>query len=436
MRNRKNCGTVSFFSRICEANFSSAGRNLLALVFLSWLTAASQTASAQTFSVMYTFQGGSDGANPVAGLIIDSAGNLYGTTQHGGGTGGYGTVFRVSKKGTETLLHNFSFETPDGNHPVAGLTRDSKGNLYGATPYGAKPNAGVVFELTPTLAGPWTETLLYTFNDEADGGSPLGGVVLDPKGNLYGTTFATNGTSPRGVVFKLTLSPTPPWTETVLHSFEMEPDGLGPEAGLVRDAKGNLYGTTASGGHGEGYGVIFKVDNKNQETVLYTFTGFFPDGIAPAASLIGDAQGNLYGTAPAGGANQGGVVFELTPNPDGSWTETRIYNFCTLRNCADGDGPEAALVMDAQGNLYGTTEMGGVGGTIPGRDGVVFKLAPALPTWTETVLHSFTGGADGTNPIGGLVLDKLGNLYGTTSKGGKVSACSGPGCGTVFKITP
>jgi uncharacterized repeat protein (TIGR03803 family) len=432
MKSHENIATS--LSRIWSGNFSSTGRSLLALVLVSWLTVC-QSARAQTFSVMYTFQGGSDGANPVAGLVRDSAGNLYGTTENGGGSGGYGTVFKVSKKGTETLLHNFSFETPDGFHPVAGLARDSKGNLYGTTPFGGKPNAGVVFELTPAPAGPWTETLLYTFNDEADGGVPLAGVIRDSKGNLYGTTFATNGSSPQGVVFKLAPAPTAPWTETVLHSFKMEPDGAGPQAGLLRDAKGDLYGTTSGGGNGEGSGVVFKVDKKNKETLPYTFTGFSPDGAAPVAGLIMDAEGNLYGTAPAGGTDQGGVVFELTPNPDGSWTETRIYNFCALRNCADGDRPEAGLVMDAQGNLYGTTESGGLGGP-PGRNGVVFELSPTPPTWTETVLHSFTGGADGTNPFAGLILDKQGNLYGTASAGGNLSACGGDGCGTVFKITP
>lgn len=388
--------------------------------------------NAQTFTVLHAFQGTpSDGANPVAALILDPAGNLYGTTQNGGKTG-YGTVFKINRAAQETVLHNFKFETPDGVHPVARLVRDGRGNLYGTTQFGgSSANNGVVFGLSAS----GSESILYTFKGGADGSAPLAGLVRDSKGNLYGTTFAADGTSPKGVVFKLTPRQTLPWIETVLHTFTGVPDGAGPEADLLLDSNGNLYGTTLDGGlSGSDHGTVFEVNNKGVESVLFAFNGGTQGGY-PEAGLVMDSLGNLYGTASAGGAFDGGVVYRLSPNMDGTWTPTVIYNFCAVKLCADGSTPQSSLVMDLLGNLYGTTIRGGTGGIV-GREGTVFELSPVGAGWVETVLYSFTGGTDGANPAAGLVRDEGGNLYGTTSKGGDLSACSNIGCGTVFKIVP
>src|SRR6266568_2687315 len=260
-------------------------------------------------------------------------------------------------------------------------------------------------------------SVLYSFT-VADGDDPKPGLVRDKEGNLYGTTFG-GGTSGGGIVFKLDTAD----TETVLHSFS-GPDGANPAGGLVRDKEGNLYGTTFGGGllncFGAGCGVVFKLDTTNTETVLHSFTG--PDGAFPEAGLVRDKMGNFYGTTSGGGPSRSGTVFKL----DTTGAETVLHSFT---GGADGANPVAGLVRDKEGNLYGTTVQGGnlSCNAAPSGCGVVFKIDT---TGTETVLHSFTGGADGAILYGGLVRDKAGNLYGTTSNGGA------SGVGTVFKITP
>jgi uncharacterized repeat protein (TIGR03803 family) len=249
-----------------------------------------------------------------------------------------------------------------------------------------------------------------------DGSNPFdsGSLVRDSAGNLYGTAFA-GGASNNGVVFKLDDHTR---KETVLHSFTGSPtDGAAPAAGLIRDRAGNLYGTTTSGG-ASGNGVVFKVDPTGMETVLYSFTGG-ADGANPQAGLARDSAGNLYGTTTSGGASGNGVVFTLDP----TGKETVIYSFT---GGADGALPYARLVRDSSGNLYGTTISGGAS-----RNGVVFKVDP---TGIETVLYSFIGGADGALPEAGLTRDKEGNLYGATAYGGDLSAFFGLGCGVVFKL--
>jgi uncharacterized repeat protein (TIGR03803 family) len=327
---------------------------------------------AGTETVLYTFTGGTDGAVPFAGLIRGAKGTLYGTTSSGGG--GIlpaGTVFKLDNTGQMTVLHSFcsAANCADGNTPYAGVIRHG-GNLYGTTIGGGVSNSGVVFKLDP--AG--NETALYTFcpNGNCTDGMSPNAVIRDKEGNLYGTTTFGGGASNSGVVFKLD----PTGAETVLYSFAGGADGANPFGGLIQDDAGNLYGTTSAGGP-SGQGTVFEVDPAGNETILYSFTGG-TDGGFPEAGLIRDEKGNLYGTTFFGG---------LASPP--------CYSFC----------------------------------------GVVFKVDT---TGLETVLYSFTGGADGLNPAAGLMLGKAGNLYGTTGYGGADSdpTCqTGIGCGVVFKLT-
>jgi uncharacterized repeat protein (TIGR03803 family) len=373
-----------------------------------------------------------DGAQPFAGLVFDREGNLYATTYTGGRYGG--TIFKVTTSGTETVLYDFCSQDncTDGQFPYAGLVFDAEGNAYGTTSWGGDSSCnlpygcGVVFKLTPS----GTETVLHTFTGTPDGQFPMAGLIFDESGNLYGTTYE-GGISGSGAVFKVT----PSGEETILYSFGSQcycPELYYPYAGLVLDKKGNLYGTTRYGGVFEffchyGCGEVFKVDPSGKETVLHTFCHSpverCVDGAIPFAGLAPDKKGNFYGTTTSG-AYGPGAVFKITP----SGKETILYNF---KDGHSGDGvlPEAGLVFDAKGNLYGTTERGGVYNA-----GTVFKITPS---GKETVLYSFTGGTDGANPVSGLLLDKKGTLYGTTSAGGSDGTCNAPyGCGVVFKLTP
>jgi uncharacterized repeat protein (TIGR03803 family) len=313
---------------------------------------------------------------------------------------------------TFNLLYSFTNITT-GEFPYAGVVRDAAGNLYGTTYYGGDTQClhfggcGTVFKVDTT----GKETVLHSFTGSADGKFPEGGVLRDAASNLYGTTIV-GGTSDAGTVFKLDTT----GKETVLHSFTGGgADGQCPAAGLVRDGAGNLYGTTANGGR-SGKGTVFKVDTTGKETVLHSFAGTGGDGANPYAGLVRDTAGNLYGTTFLGGASCNcGTVFKL----DTTGKETVLLSFTGL----DGEYTTAGLVQDSAGNLYGTTAGGGTSGY-----GVVFKLDK---TGTETVLHSFTGGTtDGNSPYAGLVRDAAGNLYGTTHSGGASND------GTVFKLTP
>lgn len=340
--------------------------------------------------VLYSFKGGLDGALPRGRLHLDESGNLYGTTSSGGGTGcggkGCGTVFKLAPDGTETVLHAFQ-DSPDGVYPIGDLIADTSGNLYGTTAEGGGPaNAGTVFE----IASDGTETILYTFCSQpncSDGGGP-GNLVMDSHGNLYGPAgYGGQGSyslsSPYcypgcGVVFELA----PDGTESVLHAFTGGSDGSGPDA-LVLDGSGNLYGSTGEGGGGS-----------NRRTCL---------------TLLGD----FFGC---------GTIFEISS--DG--TEKTLYQFCSQPYCADGWQPSADLILDDQGDVLGPTCCAESGT-------VLFKVAP---DGEETVLHTFSDYPDGVSPLGGLVLDKKGNLYGATLQGGS-GICQGYiGCGTVFKLAP
>jgi uncharacterized repeat protein (TIGR03803 family) len=297
--------------------------------------------------VLHSFsQTDGDGAFPWYGTLArDSAGNLYGTTITGGIKGQLccGTVFKVTASGEETVLYRFSGVNGDG-FPQDGLVRDSSGNLYGTTQNGGPDNAGTVFKVDST----GKKTVLYSFTGSIDGGYPMAGVVLDTEGNLYGTTFG-GGTSGAGAVFKVD----PSGQETVLYSFTGSNDGGSPEAGVIRDAQGNLYGTTYSGGT-DGAGTVFKVTTNGQETVLHNFAGG-SDGASPlGASLARDSAGNLYGTTPQGGSTGFGVVFKIDPKGN----ETVLHTF----SATDGKIPYGTLAIDKARNLYGTTYQGGAYG--------------------------------------------------------------------------
>jgi len=360
-------------------------------------------------TVLYSFKGGADGGWPYAGVIRDSAGNLYGTTSARGASG-YGVVYKLDTAGNETVLYSFTGGT-DGGAPIAGVVRDSAGNLYGTAGGGIVSacfgGCGVVYKLDTT----GRETVLYTFTGGADGANPSAGVTGDSAGNLYGTTSG-GGLANAGVVYKLDKA----GHETVLYSFTGGADGGIPWTGVLRDSKGNLYGTASSGGTPCCAGVVFKVSASGQETVLYTFTGgtggSYPNGV------IRDSAGNLYGTTGGGGTANVGMVYML----DAAGQETVLYGF---PGPADGSYPYAGVIRDSAGNLYGTTVSGG-----PANAGVVYKLDAR---GHETVLYSFTGGADGggtggAGPWAGVIRDSAGNLYGTTGGGGQYNY------GVVYKL--
>jgi uncharacterized repeat protein (TIGR03803 family) len=373
----------------------------------------------QSEKIVYNFQGMPDGSVPSAHLIRDSSGNLYGTTAYGGANG-YGSVFKIDNKGNKTTIYSFAGGKTDGATPVAALIRDSAGNLYGTTQFGGNPGYGTVFKISST----GQETILHSFNGTTDEATPVTALVRDGAGNLYGTTSAGYGTGCRcGTIFKLTAA----GKFTVLHTFVGEPsDGAMPEGDMIGDSDGNLYGTTYGGG-AHNYGSVYKLAKNGTFTILYSFNfGVGDDGARPESGLIRDSAGNLYGTTLYGGYFGNtcggfgcGTVFKVDP----SGNETVLYTF--MGN-PDGAYPKAGLVMDASGNLYGTTSKGG---TVTETDdqGTIFRLSS---TGAETVLHNFGIGTDGFDPIAGLTLGTGAAYYGTATQGG-----SG-GAGIVFSIVP
>ena len=349
------------------------------------------------FTVLNSFEGAGTGANPYSGVIRDAAGNLYGTTYYGG-TASDGVVYKLDSTGKETLLYKFGGGA-DGANPYGGVIADSTGNLYGTTSHGGAGNAGVVYELNPE----GQETVLYSFTGEAGGAYPYSGVIRDSAGNLYGTTN-NGGTSNGGVVYKVDSS----GNETVLHSFTGGADGAYPYSGVIRDSAGNLYGTTQSGGAANA-GVVYKVDSEGNETVLYSFTGG-ADGGYPDAGVIRDSGGNLFGTTVNGGASNAGVVYKLAA----AGGEVVLYSFT---GGSDGGYPRAGVIGDSAGNLYGTAGGGIINNpscSVSLGCGVVYKLDA---TGLETVLCSFTG-PDGGVAYAGVIRDSAGDLFGTTYSGG------------------
>ncbi len=413
----------------------------------------------------------STSANGPSGLSMDAAGNLWGVASDGG-TGscadeapltGCGTVFELSPvSGGWGMKVIYSFQGGhDGAVPSGQLAFDTAGNVYGVTVVGGGSTScsngcGTVFKLTPESGGRYKESVIYRFNPthvHNDGETPISGLVIDATGNLYGTTYeGGNGCgSLCGTVFQLSPTSGGGWTESILYNFKGvggASDGSLPFGPVTLDGAGNLYGTTQSGGLGNdcslnlgGCGTVFKLSPGSGggwvENVLYNFQGpGFNDGDGPGGGLIFDAAGNLYGTTVYGGgtACSGygcGTVFELSPAGSGGWNETKLHVFGNH----DAQNPYS-LVFNASGSLYGVAALGGAFGL-----GAAFEVTPTSGGgWTESVLHSFGNGSDGWDPVPTpLLLDSAGNLYGATSFGGTHTsgACAwGPGCGTVFQLTP
>lgn len=425
---------------------------------------------APTYTVLHTFTGGADGANPKAYLIRDWEGNLYSTAFSGGDTGkcgaaGCGVVFKLDRNSKETVLYTFEAGT-DGAGPAAGLLWDH-GSLYSTTRGGGDlmcseigvpwQGCGVIFGVNTTTRN---ETTLYAFTGSTDGGGPSSGLIRDNAGSLYGTTvFGGVGTCSFlpglfgcGVVYKID----PSGKETVLHAFTGGADGAAPSGNLFLDHAGEVLGAAGNGGDTSsafcgntilevsplaGCGTLFKIDPVNELDALYTFHGTdggpFPIGYG---WLIRDDEGSFYGMTGIGGDLNDclglgcGVVFKL----DHSGKDIVLHRFS---GGADGSAPSASVISDSEGNLYGTTAFGGdvtdppCAAAMPLKGcGVVFKLDRH---GHETVLHTFTGGGDGANPGANLLLDD-GNLYGTAQYGGdtncSVPGAPVPGCGVVFKI--
>jgi len=443
-------------------------------LLLAFLALGSVSSAEWKEKVLYSFQGGTDGATPAGGVVFDKAGNLYGAASYGGlggsgcPSGGCGTVWELSPPKqmggawTETTIYSFQGfnEGNDGFTPSGGLIIDRQGNLYGTTAYGgtgsctllgARYGCGTVYELSPPAqqGGAWTETILYSFQGGKDGYFAAGDLTFDNAGNLYGATIfgGGKGTSCNilyggqcGTVFEVS----PPkqkggkWTEKVLHSFAGGTDGKTPNGGLTLDSKGAVYGTTPMGGNqlcnfgngNIGCGTVFKLVPPTKiggawtEKILHRFVQ--SDGDGPNGGLIFDSKGSLYGTAGGGGAKQKGVVFRLEPE-GGRWSESTLHTF--------GSGnapccPEAGLISDFAGGMYGVTLAG------THFRGTVFRLMPSSTGrgWSFSALYEFTGAPDGDHPVAALLLDKRGNLYSTTLWGGSGTGCGYGGCGTVFKV--
>jgi len=416
------------------------------------------TAGAET--VLHNFTGGADGAVPYAGVIFDANGNLYGTTYQGGGANA-GVIYKVDAAGQETVLYSF-LGGSDGANPQAELALDADGNLYGTTSAGGSANAGTVFKLDAS----GNKSVLYSFTGGADGGKPMAGLIIDSAGNVYGTAAEGglgSGDFTFGVVFKLSST----GQETVLYSFTGGADGYTPSAKLARDPAGNLYGTTAGGGAYYA-GVVFELDAAGNQSVLYNFkgpayqsspsgvildssgnlygtnrpggyynlgcvfrleiaartvslynfnegaTGFYPEG-----GVVRDSAGNLYGTTYFGGPTDetpgNGFVFKLDP----FFTETVLFSFT---DPVEGINPAGGVIRDSAGNFCGTTIYGGAHG-----QGAVYKVGA---NGAYSVLHSFTGGEGGGMPYFGVIRDDAGNLYGTARGVRRTTP------GVVFQIAP
>lgn len=380
-------------------------------------------------NILYTFQGGSDGATPFGPVTIDSAGNLYGTTYYGGGANacgfGCGTVFKLTRNGSNWTKNTlYSLSGSDGQRPSGSLVLDASGGLEGIATACGLGTVGAVYELAPSSTGSWQETQLYPFPG-TDGEYVQGGLVSDNAGGFFGTA-GQGGAFNYGTVYHLAHSSSGTWQATTLYEFTGENgDAASPAASMILDSAGNLYGTTWRGG-AYGYGAVFELspqaDGSWKESVLHSFNANSGDGARPLASLVLDKAGNLYGTTDGGGLTRCGdgcgIVFELSPSTSGQWTETIVHKFA---NYGDGAGPAAALMIDKSGNLFGTNSAIATG--------VAFEISPSASGWTFRVLHIFSAGSDGC-PMAGIIEDEAGNLYGTTE------GCGQNGGGSVYQLSP
>lgn len=381
--------------------------SLLAAAFIAF--ALPSTAQARSEHVLYSFTGGADGQQPWAGVTRDDSGNLYGVASFAGanpncGPSGCGTIFELKADGAFSLLYNFDWD--HGATPASELIRDpATGDLYGSTSLGGAAGAGVIFKLQTD----GTLTVLHAFSG-SDGNMPEGRLLRDRRGNFYGTTYG-GGDDNKGVVYKLSAK----GKLTVLHSFAGgAKDGLNPtNSGLAMDRAGNLYGVTQFGG-ASNYGTLFKVGRSGVFTLLHSFAGG-NDGRYPAAGVVADKLGNVYGATQNGGGNDScdygcGTIFKMTP--DGSVTVLHAF-----QGGDDGANPLSQPLLTKKGTLFGSTN--------DGSKGTLFKLKP---DGRETILHTFGGAGDGFEPLGGLERDASGNLYGATDLGGA------SGLGTVYAV--
>ena len=399
---------------------SPTATTALALAIVFALTVVlTQSAHAQTYKVIHDF---TDGAAGGVGLTPDRAGNLYGVTWAGGA--GHGTVFKLRDSGSGwvfTTLYSFA-GGDDGDTPWGRVALAQDGTLYGTTAYGGQNGEGTVFHLTPAPTAlarvPWNKTVIHHFTG-SDGAMPLADLTFDSSGNIYGTTFY-GGNTGNGVVYKLTPSGGD-WTDTVLYSAQNNGDGSLALGGVVFDKSGNLYSVFALGGP-YGYGAVFQLSPSGSGWTEHTVHGFTggSDGGQPMGGLILDFSGNLYGETFGGGSGGGGTMFEISPAGDG-WTFNTLYGLSGVY----GGGPAEKPNMDAGGSLYDTTFGDGVYGY-----GSVFKLTPSSGGWTYTSLHDFAAGSDGASPSCTPVFDAHGNLYGTTRGGGAY------GNGVIWEVTP
>lgn len=410
---------------------------------LALTTVALLPAHAQTLTVLHNFTGGVDGQYPHT-ATFDAAGNLYGTTQNGGthqrncGSTGCGTVFKLSQRSSGwvlSTLYNFTGGS-DGWYPDSGPTFGPDGSLYGTTPNGGnqscREGCGIVYKLQPpatvcrSISCPWNETILHTFTAGTDGAIPSSTVSFDSAGNLYGTTLE-GGTAMYcnggcGVVYELTPSGGG-WIDSILYAFAGGVDGEFPQDGVVMNNAGDLFGTSDGPTPNGTPGAVYELTPSGSgwsKSFYYVFQGT-NNGAEPLGLII-DASGNLYGGTQMGGPEGGGTVYELTPGGSGP-NFILLYALSTIVQFGIS-GPDAPLTMDAAGNLYGTTGNDGRYGM-----GSVFKLTPSLGSWTYTSLHDFTGGDDGAYPVGPVLLDSQGNVYGTALTGGLYNN------GIAFKIT-
>jgi uncharacterized repeat protein (TIGR03803 family) len=396
-------------------------------VFAVIATSVAVVRAAATTEIIYSFAGEDDGEYADTDLVIDGAGNLYGTTVLGGDFGG-GTVWQLTPSDTgwaHTVLYSFTGGA-DGGEPYKGVTLDAQGNIYGTAVTGGSGSCeggcGVAYKLTNSC-GTWTQTVIHSFTGGNDGSGPGAGLTIDQHGNLYGMA-PTGGADGLGVVFQLYPNQTGHWTLKVIHTFTGGTDGATGSAGRLVLRGGHLYGAATAGG-AYGKGTAFELTPTRTGEwdfkTIYSFKGQ-PDAGFPYGGLIFDPAGNVYGTTYYDGANNLGSVYELSPSPVGEWIEEVLYSF---RSGTDGNSSIGNLVFGRAGNLYGTTSEGGFG------SGTIFGLTRGPNgTWTERVAHRFQGPPDGAYAYNGMVADGAGNFYGATVHGGADDE------GAIYKFTP
>jgi uncharacterized repeat protein (TIGR03803 family) len=393
-------------------------KNFVLAIMAFMTTLAMQPAQAQHFRVLHEFHDGpKDGASPSGALIRDPAGNLYGTTGFGGAHSA-GAVYKIDTAGAESVL--FSFDGAHGDIPISSLILDQAGNLYG-TAKGGPNGDGVIFRVTPS----GEETVLFDFPEKTgiDPVFPIGGLLMDKRGNLYGATnLGGNGNCIDGCgsIYRLNTA----GKAHMIHQFSGGADGLNPLGNLIADANGNLYGVAQVGGDLNcsspgfddlGCGTVFKLDRNEKFTLLHTFHGRSDGEIPQAGLLLNPVDGSLYGAASSGNKSGKGVIFRISK---GKYTV--VHQFTGT----DGSTPNGEMILDEAGNIYGTTQGGGSHGL-----GTAFVLSPAGQL---KVLHNFTGGRDGLGPLTGLARDPADNLFGTAIKNLRTKH----NVGDVFEITP